>query len=85
MNALLRDLRDLPTRAGEGWTRFWFTPSDPYTSGVMRIAVGLLAFWWLALWTLDIERIYGPQGFLPLEAMRQWRGGRVLCEKVWGR
>src|SRR5688500_5910651 len=78
MNALTRYCRDLSARAGEGWNQFWFAPSDPYTTSVMRILVGLAICWWLGTWTFDLERLLGLTGLLPREAMQQWRGGRGI-------
>src|SRR5205085_2642600 len=34
----------LAARFGEGWNRFWFTPSDPLSLGVLRIGIGLILF-----------------------------------------
>lgn len=78
MNALIRYCRELSARAGEGWNQFWFAPSDPYTTSVMRILVGLATCWWLGVWTLDLEKLLGPAGWLPRDAMLQWRGGRGI-------
>jgi hypothetical protein len=78
MNAMSRFCRELSARAGEGWNQFWFAPSDPYTTSVMRILVGLVTCWWLGIWTLELEKLFGPAGWLPRDAMLQWRGGRGL-------
>ncbi len=76
MNALFRYCRDFSNHTGEAWNRFWFAPSDPYTASVMRILVGLLACWWLAIWTLDLSKLLGPEGWLSVARMLEWRGGR---------
>src|SRR5688572_15727596 len=78
MNAISRYFSELSTRAGDGWNQFWFAPRDPYTTSVLRILVGLVLCWWLGAWTLDLERLLGPAGWLPLNVMQQWRGSRGI-------
>ena len=47
---MLKYLQRLSEKGGAGWNRFWYTPSDPYTLGVMRLLVGLvMTYWYLTL------------------------------------
>lgn len=56
---------------GNGWTRFWFTPTDPLPLGLIRLLTGLAAIYFVATYTPDLERLFGPQGLVPTEAVEQ--------------
>ncbi len=59
MRRLLKDLTaytaDLTTAAVKGWNNFFFSVADPTSVGVIRVAVGLLAFWSLFVLGLDLH------------------------------
>ncbi len=55
---------------GPAWNRFWFTPRNAKTLGVMRILVGLLAFYTVATYAPDLQRWFGAGGMLPLDMVR---------------
>jgi len=63
----------LATRFGQGWNRFWYTPSDPYPLGVMRIALGLLLLYLHATYTFDLVAFFGPNGLIPTELVETMR------------
>jgi hypothetical protein len=63
--------RTLVGRFGEGWNRFWFTPSDPFTLSVLRILTGLTALYVVGSYSFDLVRFFGPNGLLPVETVRQ--------------
>lgn len=65
----------LVARFGTGWNRFWYTPSDPYPLGVMRISLGLLLIYLHATYTFDLVAFFGPHGLIPSELVVQMRGG----------
>ncbi len=50
-----------------GWEGFWFTPADPRPLAVIRIAVALAALAYLASYSGDLVRWFGPDGLLPPE------------------
>jgi len=50
---------------GEAWSRFWFTPADPMPLGWIRIAVGCLLAWSMAVWLLDVDAFLGESAWLP--------------------
>jgi hypothetical protein len=64
----------LTSSFGAGWTRFWFTPSDPATLGAIRLLTGIVVVYLHATLSLDLIRLFGPSGLLgaseiaPLEA-----------------
>ncbi len=55
---LLEDCRN-------GWNRFWLTPADPLPLSVMRIAVGLLAIYFLLSYSADLARWFAAGGLMP--------------------
>lgn len=55
----------LSSEFGGGWTRFWFTPSDPSALSLMRLLVGLLVVYLHATLAMDLAPLFGPDGLLP--------------------
>lgn len=53
--------RELYTASVDGWNRFWFTPADPATLGLIRLCGGAMIFYTHLVWTLDLEGFFGPQ------------------------
>jgi hypothetical protein len=50
---------------GRGWTRFWFTPSDPSMLCAMRLLVGVVVVYLHATLSWDLIAFFGPEGLLP--------------------
>ena len=67
-------LRDLCDSFGAGWNRFWFTPSDPATLGLIRLLTGLVSLYWLATYGYDLVRLFGPSGMLPVTTVLELAG-----------
>ena len=66
--------QNLFSRFGEGWNRFWFTPSDPLPLGGLRIGVGLIVLYLAATFGLDLRRFFDPQtGLLPVNMVIESR------------
>lgn len=61
----------LTRRSGEGWNRFWFTPSGAMSLAVLRILTGLMALWLHLTLLPDLVTYFGPEGMLPVETIRQ--------------
>src|SRR5262245_33297745 len=61
---------DLIESAGDGWNRFWFTPSNPRPCALLRIGVGLLVVMHLALLTGQLDRWYTASGVVPPASVR---------------
>jgi hypothetical protein len=59
---------------GSGWRRFWFTPSDPLPLCVLRIAVGLVALYYVASFTTDLNVWFADDGLLPAHVVRTLTG-----------
>ncbi len=49
----------------DGWDRFWFTPRDPATLGLIRILTGLIVFYSHLVWTSGLNSFLGTEGMLP--------------------
>lgn len=64
-------LRNLIRTAADGWNRFWFTPADPATLGLIRIFTGCLLLYTHAIWSFDLVGFFGPDGVLPAQLTRQ--------------
>ena len=61
--------RELFRASRDGWNRFWFTPSDPATLGLIRILAGAMLFYTHLIWSLDLESFFGPRGWVSPEAL----------------
>ena len=69
MNAATQYLSDFGKRFGDGWNRFWYAPIDPLPTSVLRIGVGSVAFYLIALFSLDLMQLFGSHGLLPTESV----------------
>ena len=57
-----------------GWNAFFFSPADPTSLGLIRIAVGLLAFWSLFVFGLDLHDYFGSAGWADPDAIHALEG-----------
>jgi hypothetical protein len=64
VNLIANYFRDLYHGTLAGWNRFWFSPTDPATLGVIRILTGAMLFYTHLVWTLDLPGFFGPHGWL---------------------
>ncbi len=77
-------LRELSRAAVAGWNRFWFTPQDPATLGLIRIFAGAMLFYTHAIWSLDLEGFVGSAGWLAPDALKAAYGdARSLLWSHW--
>jgi hypothetical protein len=63
--------RILLERVGEGWNRFWFTPSDPAMLACVRVLTGLVAIYLHLTFTPDLVAFFGTDGLLSPELAAQ--------------
>jgi predicted DCC family thiol-disulfide oxidoreductase YuxK len=66
-------LAELWGAAARGWNAFFFTPADPTPVGLIRVAVGLLLLWNLAIYGLDLHAYFGTVGWADPAIVRQIR------------
>jgi predicted DCC family thiol-disulfide oxidoreductase YuxK len=59
------------------WNGFFFTPADPTALGLIRVLVGLLLFWNLAVYGLDLHGFLGSQGWADPAIVRLFQGERA--------
>lgn len=78
MNTVGDYFRELCDRFGDGWNRFWYTPSDAYTLSFMRLLTGLLALYMHFTLLPDIATFFADGGWLPPDAVSQMEGARAL-------
>jgi hypothetical protein len=76
MHRLLREViyypRDLGRSALRAWGEFFFKPADPTALGLVRLAVGGLLFWDLAVLGLDLREYMGSDGWIGPEAAQHY-------------
>ncbi len=66
VTAPFRYFGELGQAIARGWNLFFFTPADPTSLGLVRLVVGLLAFWSLFVYGFDLP------DFLGCELDAQW-------------
>lgn len=59
MNLITGYFRELGRGTIAGWNRFWFTPADPATLGLIRILAGAMLLYTHLVWTLDLGGFFG--------------------------
>jgi hypothetical protein len=53
------------------WNRFWFTPSDPTVLGAIRILTGLITFYTLLVYSLDLQALMGENAWMDLQVRQE--------------
>jgi hypothetical protein len=74
LNVLKQYFSDLSTQFGNGWNRFWFTPTSPAPLGLIRLVIGLVAIFWYLSFYPDLQFFFGPSGIIDPQTVEQWRG-----------
>jgi hypothetical protein len=59
-------------RAASAWNRFWFTPADPTTLGLVRIFTGLVVFYVLLAYTPDLQNFFGEDAWFNLKMIKEF-------------
>jgi hypothetical protein len=62
-------LVDLVVTSASAWHRFFFTPADPTTLGLIRIALGLLLVWNQVNVGIDLRAMLSSDGWASMEAL----------------
>ena len=65
----------LAATTARAWGAFFFAPADPTPLGAIRIAVGLLLTWSLAITGLDLRASLGSDGWADPAAVREFLFG----------
>ena len=83
MHAVRTYVRDLVAQTASGWNRFWFTPADPATLGLLRILGGAMLFYTHLVWSLDLEAFFGPVGWLNAETSAISQDSGFAWSHLW--
>lgn len=75
--------RELIETTSTNWNRFWFTPRDPATLGLMRILAGAMIFYTHLVWTLDLAAFFGPQSWQNHELVALMQRGGWQWSHLW--
>ncbi|HRF01990.1 MAG TPA: HTTM domain-containing protein [Pirellulaceae bacterium] len=71
--AAMRAVRGWCDEAWETWDRFWFTPTDPATLGLIRVLAGAMILYTHLVWTIGLERFLSRDGMLSPEFVRRFQ------------
>jgi hypothetical protein len=63
---------DLCRSAARAWGEFFFRPAGPTALGMIRLALGILLFWDLAVLGLDLRDYLGSDGWIGPEAAQHY-------------
>jgi predicted DCC family thiol-disulfide oxidoreductase YuxK len=77
LNDLAIYLAELAGAARKGWNAFFFSPADPTAVGLIRMAVGLLAFWNLLVFGIDLDDYFSTDGWADPGTIRMTQGPTV--------
>jgi hypothetical protein len=81
---LVKDyFRELAQAVVGGWNRFWFTPADPATLGLIRILAGAMLFYTHAVWSLELTAFYGADAWISPQAADQVLGDGYTWSYFW--
>ncbi|PQO29258.1 HTTM domain-containing protein [Blastopirellula marina] len=77
-------LHELYAGIVNGWNRFWFTPTDPATLGLMRILGGSMLFYTHLVWSIDLTGFMGEQGRFSADLVdRMHQGSEFAFSYLW--
>ncbi len=62
-------IRNWFNQAAAGWDRFWFTPADPATLGMIRILAGGMLLYTHLVWGFALTDFFGEHGWLEPRAV----------------
>jgi hypothetical protein len=85
MKSAVRDyLAELYHSTIAGWNRFWFTPADPATLGVLRILTGAMLVYTHVVWSVQLAGFFGADGYLSVSFARQMHGTPFAWSHLYG-
>ena len=65
------------------WNAFWFTPSDQTVLGFLQILTGLMLLYTHAVWGLDLQAFFGPEGWHSSEAVKALQSDQFVFSYWW--
>ena len=79
MNVISDYFRELCQSSVRGWNRFWFTPTDTATLGMIRLLAGSMIFYTHLVWAIDLLGFAGPEARISAEYAREFHRGSVFA------
>lgn len=76
-------LDELTSSISDGWNRFWFTPADPATLGLVRLLTGTMLVYTHWVWGLDFEAFFGPASWTSADVVRQFQHNSFAWSFWW--
>ena len=77
-------LQELYSGIRDGWNKFWFTPIDPATLGLIRIFGGSMLFYTHLVWSIDLTGFMGEQGRFSEDLVgRMHQGSTFAFSYLW--
>jgi len=64
VSRLFSSVKRWPSDVWNGWSRFWFTPTDPATLSLIRLLGGSMLFYTHLVWSLELEAFFGPNSWI---------------------
>ena len=83
MNKLASSIRDWAAEVIGAWDRFWFTPTDPATLGLIRILAGAMLFYTHLVWSLRLEDFFTEHGWLSPQAIELLQRDSYAWSYFW--
>ena len=69
--------------AQAAWDRFWFTPRDPLTLGLMRLLVGGMLVYTHLVWGSNLPAFFGSQGWNSPDVLAIVQDGQTVPSFWW--
>jgi hypothetical protein len=69
-------------RLFRAWNRFWFSPGDPTTLGLVRLFCGFTVLYIHLAYTYDLQAFIGPHAWLDLQMLNEFRAERPIAAPV---
>jgi hypothetical protein len=67
----LTALTDRLSKMYAGWSRFWFTPSDPTVLSAIRVVTGAIVCYTLLAYSFDLQALVGPDAWTDLKLRQE--------------
>lgn len=83
MKLLLTYLDDVFGSMRRGWNSFWFTPQDPATLSLIRIATGAMLTYTHLVWMSQSANFFGESAWLDQEAVNSLVGSNMHWTPFW--
>lgn len=83
MQLIQNYFRDLVRTTAANWDRFWFTPTDPATVGLLRILAGGMILYTHAVWSLSLTAFFGPRAWLNRDVVRFMQRDGYQWSYLW--